>query len=171
MNNVLEAETFKKLQPVEYQRRFMAKDIRPDGRKLNEARGIKIQPNPLNRTQGSSTVKIGDTIVICGIKAEIAEPLATEPRKGYFVPNIDLPALCSSKFKPGPPGEQTQSVSEVIDELFKKVSIINLEELCIEPNKAVWVLYADMVCLNHDGSILDACLVSLMTALKKRNLD
>jgi exosome complex component RRP43 len=87
------------------------------------------------------------------------------PRQGFFVPNVDLPALCSPKFKPGPPQEQTQSLSQLIDQLFDNVSILNLEQLCIEPNKAAWVLYADIVCLNYDGSILDAILLSLMAAL------
>ena len=29
----------------------------------------------------------------------------------------------------------------------------------------VWVLYADIVCINYDGSILDACLLALIIAI------
>jgi exosome complex RNA-binding protein Rrp42 (RNase PH superfamily) len=38
--------------------------------------------------------------------------------------------------------------------------------LCIKEGKAVWVLHADIVCLNYDGNILDASLLALTTALK-----
>jgi exosome complex component RRP43 len=43
---------------------------------------------------------------------------------------------------------------------------IDLEVLCIEPEQAVWVLYADILCMNHDGNILDACQLALLAALK-----
>ena len=34
------------------------------------------------------------------------------------VPNIDLPALCSPKFKPGPPSEEAQVLSERLNEVL-----------------------------------------------------
>ena len=34
------------------------------------------------------------------------------------VPNIDLPALCSPKFKPGPPSEEAQVLSEKLNEVL-----------------------------------------------------
>jgi exosome complex component RRP43 len=48
--------------------------------------------------------------------------------------------------------------------------LIDLHELCINENNAVWVLYADIVCLNYDGNVWDAILVSLVAALKSSNL-
>jgi exosome complex component RRP43 len=161
----MEAAIFKKLQPVEYQRRFLEKGLRPDGRGIEQFRKASVVAGSISKCQGSATVKIGNSIVVCGIKGEITEPAALTPRQGFFVPNVDLPALCSPKFKPGPPQEWTQSLSQLVDQLFLDVPILNLEQLCIEPNKAVWVLYADIVCLNYDGSILDAVLLSLMAAL------
>lgn len=79
---------------------------------------------------------------------------------------MELSSLCSPKFKPGPPSDKAQAVSEFINQLFIKSHIFPLESLCIEPGKAVWVLYADIVCLNYDGNILDASLLALTTALK-----
>ncbi|KAJ3305542.1 Exosome complex component RRP43 [Kappamyces sp. JEL0829] len=169
-NFTLDAETFKQLQPVEYYRRFLSQGARPDGRRPQETRKIKINSEPIKRSAGSATVKIGNTIVICAIKAEVAEPLPKSPREGFFVPNIDLPALCSSKFKPGPPGELTQSISEQINQLFLSVPILNLSDLCIEPGQAVWTLFADMICLHYDGSIVDACLLALMASLRNTSL-
>lgn len=35
-----------------------------------------------------------------------------------IVPNIDLPALSSPKFKPGPPGDEAQTYSNWLNELL-----------------------------------------------------
>ncbi len=34
------------------------------------------------------------------------------------VPNIDLPALCSPKFKPGPPADEAQTMSNWLNDLI-----------------------------------------------------
>lgn len=44
--------------------------------------------------------------------------------------------------------------------------MLDLEQLCIEPGHAVWVLYADIICLNYDGNAMDAAIIALMAALK-----
>jgi exosome complex component RRP43 len=30
----------------------------------------------------------------------------------------------------------------------------------------VWVLYIDMMCLDYDGNVTDACMIALIAALK-----
>lgn len=49
-------------------------------------------------------------------------------------------------------------------------SILDLNTLCIHEGSAVWVLYADLVCVNYDGNIFDACVIGLMTALSNGRL-
>ena len=157
-------QVFKKVQPLEYQKRFVSQGIRPDGRLMDQQRPIVL-------VNGNSTlVKLGGTTVVCGITAQIAKPLAAFPKNGYFVPNIDLPALASPLFKPGPPGELSQALSQQLVELFSSVPILDLEQLCIFPEKAVWVLYADIVCINYQGGIWDAAILALFSALKNCNL-
>ena len=34
----------------------------------------------------------------------------------------------------------------------------------------VWVLYCDLMCLNYDGSLIDACVTALIAALKNGEL-
>jgi len=48
--------------------------------------------------------------------------------------------------------------------------MIDLNQLCIEAGKAVWVLKADVVCLDHDGNVEDAALLSLCGALRSLKL-
>jgi exosome complex component RRP43 len=74
--------------------------------------------------------------------------------------------MCSSKFRPGPPSEQAQAVSEAINRVLKESKVLDLKDLCIEEGKAVWVLYVDAVCVAYDGNIFDAALAAIMAALK-----
>lgn len=144
----------------------LEQDVRPDGRELSETRPITINIGSISTAEGSALVKLGNTTVICGIKGELTTPKPEEPKKGFIVPNVDLPPLCSPLFKPGPPSELAQSATTFMDSLIIESGCISLEDLCIEEGKLCWVLYCDMVCLDFDGNLLDACCVALLAALK-----
>lgn len=53
------------------------------------------------------------------------------------------------------------------------MNVVNLDKLTIGTDsngkKSVWVLYVDLYCLNYDGNLNDACLLSLIGALKNSN--
>ncbi|KAI9008302.1 ribosomal protein S5 domain 2-type protein [Gaertneriomyces semiglobifer] len=162
----LDAETFKKIHPSEYHRRFLTQGVRADGRPLQQFRKPVVTVGVISTAHGSAMVRLGDTTVVCGIKAEVAEPAPARPREGFLVPNVDLPPLSSSMFRPGPPSELTSTISEFVDQLVKSSDMFNLAELCIDAGKAVWVLYADIVCINYQGNVLDAAIIALMAALQ-----
>ncbi|KAF9924105.1 hypothetical protein FBU30_005869 [Linnemannia zychae] len=157
--------TFQKLHPAEFFRRFTTEGVRPDGRLLDAFRPTTIHQDVITTANGSAMVRIGGTTAVCGVKAEVAEPKLDTPDQGYLVPNVELPPMCSSKFRPGPPGEQAQSVSEAIHRILKESQVLDLKDLCIEEGKAVWVLYVDVVCVAYDGNIYDAALAAVMAAL------
>lgn len=97
---------------------------------------------------------------------ELATPKADTPDYGYIVPNVELSPLCSSKFRPGPPSEQAQVLSKLVDIILSNSAALDLRDLCICRNKLVWVLYCDILCLNYNGSVIDACTGALIAALK-----
>lgn len=87
----------------------------------------------ISTADGSSLVRLGDTTVVCGVKAEIAEPDLDAPEDGFLgiaptgpdtenllrpflVPNLDLSPLCSPKYKPGPPSDDAQVLSSRLNE-------------------------------------------------------
>lgn len=140
------------------------------------------------------------------------------------VPNVDLPPLCSSRFRPGPPGEQAQAASQFIADVIERcdqhvttvcvcslpkylsvfslicdvcapqlwgdqsrglmrrqrkgslrnMSTLVLIVLCDKSLIMIfllllqlcWVLYCDIMCLDYDGNILDACIIALLASLK-----
>uniref|UniRef100_A0A8C4UVV5 Ribosomal RNA-processing protein 43 n=1 Tax=Falco tinnunculus TaxID=100819 RepID=A0A8C4UVV5_FALTI len=124
----------------------------------------------ITTADGSALVKLGNTTVVCGVKAELAAPAVDSANKGYIVPNVELPSLCSTKFRSGPPGEEAQAASQFIADVIENSQIIAKEDLCIANGKLAWVLYCDIICLDYDGNILDASAFALLAALKNVQL-
>ncbi|CAE6486220.1 unnamed protein product [Rhizoctonia solani] len=184
----LEASTFQRLHPRTYFERFIAEGYRPDGRKADTWRDVRINVGSISTANGSSLVRIGDSTIVCGVKAEIAEPDLERPNEGFIVPNLDLPAIlavltplllvpnldlpaiCSPKFRPGPPAEEAQMLSEKISDILTSSNAIDPKTLCIHPGKAAWVIYVDAVCINYDGNILDATMLAVLAALQNAKI-
>ncbi|KAK5643943.1 hypothetical protein RI129_007788 [Pyrocoelia pectoralis] len=160
------AKQFKSLHPTKFYRDYLNHDIRPDGRLISKFRPVIINIGSIATADGSALVRIGKTTVICGIKAELCPPKSERPNEGFLICNVDLPPLCSSKFRPGPPSDLAQITTRFLADLILNSACIDLKDLCIVKEKLVWCLYADIICLDHDGCIIDACLLVLLTALK-----
>lgn len=86
----------------------------------------------ISTAPSSALIRLGSTTLVCGITLEIAPPEITTPNQGFLgelklafsvvspladltlaisVPNVDLPALCSPLFRPGPPSDEAQVLS------------------------------------------------------------
>ncbi|VDB85443.1 unnamed protein product [Peniophora sp. CBMAI 1063] len=166
----LQALTFQRLHPHTYLERLLAEGVRSDGRLPHEWRDISVNVGSISTADGSSLVRIGDTTIVCGVKAEIAQTELDAPNRGFLVPNLDLPAMSSPKFKPGPPSEEAQIISSRLCEVLLAADVVSLESLCIYPGKAAWVLYVDATCINYDGNAFDAALIAMVAALKNTRL-
>ena len=104
------------------------------------------------------------------------------------MPNVDLLAICHPQFRPGSPSDQAQVLSEWLFETLMsyvflapenllmpdtpyhhfytfRAKIIPLQTLVIRSGKAVWTLYVDATCINYDGNMFDATLITMVSAL------
>ncbi|CAH0628838.1 unnamed protein product [Chrysodeixis includens] len=163
-------DIYKLIHPVKYFNDYVSRQVRPDGREFHEQRNIKLNVNSIKSADASAVVKCGNTTVVCGIKLELATPKAEEPDLGFVVTNIELPPLCSSKYRPGPPSDNAQVTSNLVSDIIINSKCIDLKDLCIASDKLAWVLYCDMVCMDNDGGLVDACLIALMASLKTLSL-
>lgn len=122
----------------------------------------------MNRAYVASDYWFYSTVYIANspFLQELATPKAEEPEHGFVITNVELPALCSPKYKPGPPSDHAQVTSYMVSDIINNSKCIDLKDLCIVPDKLVWVLNCDMVCLDNDGSLVDACIIALMGSLK-----
>jgi len=95
--------------------------------------------------------------------------------------------MCSPKFKPGPPSEEAQVLSERLYQILttcvpfsfhaeisadveERSNYLPLETLVIQAGKSVWTLYVDATVINYDGNVLDATLLAMVAALKNSTL-
>ncbi|KAJ1501407.1 hypothetical protein HMI54_010005, partial [Coelomomyces lativittatus] len=78
------ASTIQQLHPKEYLRRFLEKSIRPDARGVLEFRALAITQDGITTAEGSALVKLGQTTLLCVIKAEVAIPDLLAPQLGYL---------------------------------------------------------------------------------------
>ncbi|TNY24013.1 ribosomal protein S5 domain 2-type protein [Rhodotorula diobovata] len=164
---------FRRLFPRPYLERFLDQRIRPDGRTLDTStptaqcwREPSANTGSVSTAPSSTLVRLGKTSVVCGITLEVAAPDLTRPNEGFIVPNVDLSPLCSPRFHPGPPSDEAQVLSARLRDILLSSNVLPLSSLVIEPGKAAWVLYIDVVCLNFDGGVLDAAVLAAVGALR-----
>ncbi|KAI5370139.1 Putative ribosomal protein S5 domain 2-type [Septoria linicola] len=124
---------------------------RPSGRSPPEFRKPTVNTGSLSHSNGSAVVRVGDTAVVCGVRAEIllATDIARPPeghaddnelvqRLGLLVPNVELSTGCSPAHLPGnPPGSIAQSLSYRVSALLNASNAVSLDDLRIKYNQPV----------------------------------
>jgi exosome complex component RRP42 len=143
----------------------LSKGVRSDGRRLDEYRPIKFEFNVISKANGSASVRIGDTYVLVGIKAEIGKPFPDTPNEGVLIVNSEFVPLASPQFEAGPPDENSIELARVIDRGLRHGGAVDFKDLCIIPNEKVWILWVDIYVLDHGGDLFDATALASLAAL------
>jgi len=139
---------------------------RVDGRAFDEYRKITIEKNVIKNAEGSAKVKIGNTMVMAGIKLEIGEPYPDSPDEGAMSTSVELPPLASPEFEPGPPTPDAIEIARVIDRGIRESEYIKLDKLAVEPGEKVWIVFIDIHVLDYDGNLFDAGSLAATMALQ-----
>lgn len=102
------AAVFKRLHPASYLSRFLSSGYRPDGRPILSSsssqpttsasasaaddiwRQVSINMGSISTAHGSALVRMGDTTMVCGVKAEIGEPDTETPGEGFVGEYFEL---------------------------------------------------------------------------------
>ena len=66
--------------------------------------------------------------------------------------------------------DESFALAELLQKIFVRGKIVNLDSLCIAEGKAVWSLKVDVVATSVDGSLLDAVVLAAGAALKRTQL-
>ena len=143
---------------------------RADGRAFDERRDIFIEPNVIDKAEGSARVRLGDTQVIVGVKPTIGEPFGDTPNLGVLMTNCELLPMAAPGFEPGPPSPESIELARVVDRGIRESELVDLEKLCIEEGKKVWMLFIDLHVIDYDGNLFDASNLAVMAALMNTKL-
>ncbi|SPN99960.1 related to exosome complex exonuclease [Cephalotrichum gorgonifer] len=141
--------TFAKLSPHPYLLANLepsaenATPARSNGRAPSSARPPTVNISSLSHANGSALVRLGDTTVICGVRAETLlttdiPNFRPDNRKtelaeyDLLVPNIELATGCSPQFLPGqPPSVLAQTLSARVYSLLHASKLVSPESLRI----------------------------------------
>jgi exosome complex component RRP42 len=141
---------------------------RIDGRGLLDYRPIEIKFGVSNRAEGSVSVKIGKTEVLCGIKMGVQEPYTDHENEGTMTTSMELLPLSNPNFEYGQPSIEAVETARIIDRGIRESGFIEFEKLCIKDGEKVWSIFIDMATINDDGNLIDAgglaAILALMTA-------
>lgn len=141
--------------------------IRYDGRGMDDFRAITIQNSIFPHVNGSSRVKIDSEVdVICSVKLEIADTLASAPNSGYLTVNVDISPSCGIYADEKALQATSSSIAEQLEDMLVGSNALDLKQFCILKGKFCWVAHVDLLILSMDGNPLDSCSIAAQVALQ-----
>jgi len=143
----------------------LRKEERFDGRGLWEYRDISIKHDVIASAEGSADVSLGNTRIMTGLKYDVGVPFPDLPDEGVCTVMAELLPIASPLFERGPPNEQSIELARVVDRGIRHADCVQTKKLCIEADKAVYILFIDMYVLNYAGNLIDAGGISALTTL------
>ena len=143
---------------------------RIDGRGFHDYREISVERDEITKAEGSALVKLGDTVVLVGVKLETGEPFSDAPNKGIIMTNAELRPGASPDFETGPPGEESIELARVVDRGIRGSEAIDLEKLCIVEGEKVWMTFIDIHALDNDGNLVDAAALGAIVSLSNTRI-
>ncbi len=142
------------------------KNVRIDGRGLEDYREIEIETGIYKTAEGSARVKIGDTEVLAGIKLLVETPFPDRPEEGTIMVSAELLPISNPEFESGPPGIDAIELARVVDRGIRESDAIDPKKLGIKKGEKCWIVSVDICPINDAGNLFDASALAAIAALK-----
>lgn len=140
-------------------------DVRTDGRSCEEYRQVEVECGVVSNTSGSSRLRLLNTEVIVGVKAEMGNPSPSHLNEGRLEFMVDFSANASPEFEGRGGDDLSVEMSTRFAEVFRTQSVLDLVSLGIIDGQCCWILYVDIVVLECGGNLLDAMSLAVKAAL------
>jgi exosome complex component RRP42 len=127
---------------------------------------IEIDTNISWTAEGSAKVRMGETVVMAGVKLSLEKPYNDTPNEGGIMINAELIPLSSAEYESGPPGIKAIELARVTDRGIREAKAIDMKALCVTPGEKAWFVIVDIVAINDAGNMFDAASMAVMAALK-----
>lgn len=140
-------------------------NCREDGRGCEDYRHMEIETNVVSNTSGSARVRLANTDILVGIKAELGAPAPEKPDKGRLEFFVDCSANATPEFEGRGGEELATEISGMLNRAYDCPACLDLQKLCVIPNQQCWVLYIDILLLECGGNLFDAASIAVKAAL------
>ncbi|XKL60954.1 hypothetical protein PGB90_008011 [Kerria lacca] len=137
-------------------------NLRNDGRKRNDYRPMELETDVVTHASGSARLRLANTDILVGVKAEIDVPYPEAPNVGKIEFFVDCSANATPAFE-GRGGEDL--ANEISSALLKAYDVLPLNNLCIVPGFSCWKLYVDILILECGGNLYDSVSLAVKSAL------
>ncbi|MFH1391646.1 MAG: exosome complex protein Rrp42 [Candidatus Diapherotrites archaeon] len=148
----------------------LKKNIRADGRKVDDMRQVVITEDVSHNANGEARVKLGETEVLAGVKMILGEPYPDSPDQGSISVGAELLPFADPEFETGPPREAAIELSRVVDRGIRESGAVDFKSLSIVEGEKCWIGFVDIYPLNNDGNLFDAFGIASLKALQGTQL-
>jgi len=140
-------------------------NYRVDGRSRTDIRPIVVETDIVSHASGSAHLRLANTDILVGVKAELETPLPGSPDLGRVEFFVDCSANATPAFE-GRGGEDLATeISRVLSRSYQSPNVLDLSKLCILPGRTCWILYVDILVLEVGGNLFDAVSLAVKAAL------
>ncbi|CAN8024607.1 unnamed protein product [Ixodes persulcatus] len=143
-------------------------NLRCDGRSCLEYRDIELETGVVSNCSGSAHVRLANTDILVGIKAQLETPDPGSTEQGRIEFFVDCTANADPEFE-GRGGEDIAAeISSALAQAYRSPKCLDLRSLAVVPGQQVWVLYVDI--LLYRRCCCNSLLLSSLRALVKSSL-
>ncbi|CAL5420842.1 unnamed protein product [Camellia sinensis] len=171
LSSEMEVDAFRRLFSLRFHERHLLESTCPDARKLGKARDTTLALGTVASTDGSALAKIGCTTTLATIKMEVMTPTTESPDEGCIAIDFHMHPICSPIVRPGRPANTAPVISKQFSNTILRHAIcgyssgmIYFKELSLVSGKATWMAYLDIYCLDANGALFDAALLTAVVA-------
>ncbi|KAK6178478.1 hypothetical protein SNE40_013264 [Patella caerulea] len=138
---------------------------REDGRGCEDYRHMEIETGVVSNTSGSARLRLANTDILVGVKAELGVPSPEKPDSGCIEFFVDCSANATPEFEGRGGEELATEISTVLSRCYDNSGCLDLKSLCIIPKQQCWILYIDVLLLECGGNLFDAASIGVKAAL------
>jgi len=141
----------------------VSEDVRVDGRTRRDVRpATSLETDIVTHASGSAHLRLANTDVLVGVKAELDTPLSDHPDRGRIEFFVDCSANATPEFE----GRGGQALADSLSStLGRAYNTFDTRCLCLLKGSQCWVLYVDILILECGGNLSDAVSMAVKAAL------
>lgn len=140
-------------------------NFRVDGRGRADMRPLVMETGVVSHASGSCHLRLANTDVLVGVKAELESPLAGSPDRGRLEFFVDCSANATPAFE-GRGGESlATSIARILQRAYASPDSLDLKKLSVLAGRTCWILYVDILVLEVGGNLFDAVSLAVKSAL------